>query len=325
MLSSEPDVPAAAEQALRVLADALHSDAASLVAADPIDGTHHQVAGIEYSSDTARHLAVQFVRTPWFFDVVSSRLPPSISQERGQSFRQGWFYEQHVAPAGFRDGMTGALRRSQRYIGLVHLSSDRPKTYNEDSRRLLNTVLPALAVLADTSERVIHRSDPCWSTHAALVAGDLIIDLPARARPAVLQDVTFRHLIEEFASSGGSRLQLLWPAERQWHRVTLEIAHVSGRARSVVLVHSDPTDIPHHLSVRELDVLTQLAAGRSNQAIADSLFISVRTVHSHIEHLLHKTGTTTRAEAAGLAMREHVVRPMPGTPARAGTRCFIEH
>ncbi len=323
MLTAEPDVPTAAVQALRVLAEVLHSDAASLVAVDPVDRTHHQIAGIEYLDETAGQLAVQFVSSQWFSDVLDSDLPPSISQEHGQSFRRGWFYEQHVAPAGFRDGMTGALRRSQRYIGLVHLSSSRAGTYDAASRRLLKSVLPALAALADTHGHLGRHNDPP-SGHAALVADDTVIDMPNLPRPVVLQDGSFRHLVEEFAASGGSRLRLLWPADGRWHRVILEAAPASGRPHRVVLVRSDPVDIPYRLSPRELDVLTQLAVGLSNQAIADSLFISPRTVHTHIEHLLQKTGTTTRAQAAGLAMRESVVHPLPGSPTRAGTRSFIE-
>ncbi|WP_329259392.1 response regulator transcription factor [Streptomyces pseudovenezuelae] len=44
-------------------------------------------------------------------------------------------------------------------------------------------------------------------------------------------------------------------------------------------------------------MLTRAAAGRTNQAIAQALFLSPRTVHSHIEHLLRKTGAASRAEA----------------------------
>ncbi|MFJ4933647.1 response regulator transcription factor, partial [Streptomyces pseudovenezuelae] len=44
-------------------------------------------------------------------------------------------------------------------------------------------------------------------------------------------------------------------------------------------------------------MLTRAATGRTNQAIAQALFLSPRTVHSHIEQLLRKTGVASRAEA----------------------------
>lgn len=52
--------------------------------------------------------------------------------------------------------------------------------------------------------------------------------------------------------------------------------------------------------------------GQTNQAIADELFLSPRTVHSHIQHVLRKTGTASRAEAAALAIREGLLCPVPG-------------
>lgn len=50
------------------------------------------------------------------------------------------------------------------------------------------------------------------------------------------------------------------------------------------------------LSVRERDVLTQLAQGRSNQAIAQRLFISERTVDAHLRSVFVKLGLAPNAE-----------------------------
>ena len=38
---------------------------------------------------------------------------------------------------------------------------------------------------------------------------------------------------------------------------------------------------------------------------------SPRTVHSHIEHLLRKTGAASLAEATALAVRDGLLRPAP--------------
>jgi len=51
------------------------------------------------------------------------------------------------------------------------------------------------------------------------------------------------------------------------------------------------------LTGRELEVLTMLAAGRSNQNIARSLVISLDTVKKHVSHLLAKLGAANRTEA----------------------------
>ncbi|WAU81622.1 LuxR C-terminal-related transcriptional regulator [Streptomyces sp. Qhu-G9] len=49
--------------------------------------------------------------------------------------------------------------------------------------------------------------------------------------------------------------------------------------------------------------------GQTNQVIAQGLFLSPRTVHSHVEHMLRKTGTASRAEATALAVRDGLLRP----------------
>ena len=51
------------------------------------------------------------------------------------------------------------------------------------------------------------------------------------------------------------------------------------------------------LTGRELEVLTMLAAGSSNQAIASQLVVTLDTVKKHVSHVLGKLGATNRTEA----------------------------
>lgn len=55
------------------------------------------------------------------------------------------------------------------------------------------------------------------------------------------------------------------------------------------------------LSERELEVLTLVAAGLSNQAIADRLIVSIGTVKKHIEHIHGKLGVRSRTAAVAYA------------------------
>jgi non-specific serine/threonine protein kinase len=52
-----------------------------------------------------------------------------------------------------------------------------------------------------------------------------------------------------------------------------------------------------HLSKRELDVLSLLAKGETNSAIADRLFLSPRTVDTHVGSILRKMQVTSRLDA----------------------------
>ena len=52
------------------------------------------------------------------------------------------------------------------------------------------------------------------------------------------------------------------------------------------------------LTTRESEILILMAAGRSNKRIAADLHIETTTVKNHVHHILQKTGTHSRIEAA---------------------------
>ncbi|WP_158604511.1 helix-turn-helix transcriptional regulator [Nocardioides mangrovicus] len=58
------------------------------------------------------------------------------------------------------------------------------------------------------------------------------------------------------------------------------------------------------LTPREQEILTLVAAGRSNGEIGKQLFISTKTVSVHVSHILAKLGAGGRTEAAAIARRE---------------------
>jgi len=59
----------------------------------------------------------------------------------------------------------------------------------------------------------------------------------------------------------------------------------------------------HGLSAREREVLDLLAGGSDQDAIAEALFISPKTVATHIQRILTKLGVHSRAQAVALALR----------------------
>jgi DNA-binding CsgD family transcriptional regulator/pimeloyl-ACP methyl ester carboxylesterase len=67
---------------------------------------------------------------------------------------------------------------------------------------------------------------------------------------------------------------------------------------------SSPQPVMGRLSSRELEVLRLVAAGQTNQQIAEELVISRNTVRRHVSNIFDKTGIVNRAEAGAWA-REH--------------------
>ncbi|WP_224497154.1 LuxR C-terminal-related transcriptional regulator [Bradyrhizobium septentrionale] len=61
---------------------------------------------------------------------------------------------------------------------------------------------------------------------------------------------------------------------------------------------------PYNLSLREIQILHLVTSGASNPNIAEQLFVSPRTVSTHIEHILAKMGCDSRTRLAALAVSE---------------------
>jgi DNA-binding CsgD family transcriptional regulator/tetratricopeptide (TPR) repeat protein len=65
---------------------------------------------------------------------------------------------------------------------------------------------------------------------------------------------------------------------------------------------------PGGLTGREAEVLQLLACGKTNKEIGFDLFISPKTVGTHVQSILHKIGATNRTEAASYAIRNNLVK-----------------
>lgn len=74
----------------------------------------------------------------------------------------------------------------------------------------------------------------------------------------------------------------------------------------------------HRLTEREQEILAWVAAGKSNQEIAETLFITPGTVRVHIHAILHKLQVRDRTQAAIYALQHGLIQPPhPGSPADA--------
>jgi DNA-binding NarL/FixJ family response regulator len=114
---------------------------------------------------------------------------------------------------------------------------------------------------------------------------DIYRSLQAGAQGYLLKDVFFEDLEEAIRKvHAGSRRIPSQVAERLAERM-------SG---------SD-------LTGRELEVLQQIVAGRSNKEIGSQLSISEATVKSHINNILSKLGVSDRTQAATTALQRGIV------------------
>lgn len=89
-------------------------------------------------------------------------------------------------------------------------------------------------------------------------------------------------------------------------RTLLEMAlnHAAETHVSLPQPAEEPTE---PLSERELEVLRLIVNGMNNNSIADVLSISLPTVKTHVQHILHKLHVADRTQAALLAVRRGLV------------------
>jgi DNA-binding NarL/FixJ family response regulator len=111
---------------------------------------------------------------------------------------------------------------------------------------------------------------------------------------AVIDPAVQRHLVDAIAASGALGPPLPAGALRPGAHVT-----PATSARK----------LPDGLTPREAEVLALIAAGLSNSEIAVRLFVSEKTVKSHVNHLLPKIAARDRAQAVSYAYRYGLVTP----------------
>jgi two-component system, NarL family, response regulator DegU len=105
-------------------------------------------------------------------------------------------------------------------------------------------------------------------------------------------------LKDEAAAFLGQAVEAVAQGETGWfsQRIKMQISH---------LAQMEFTKL--QLSKRELEVLRQLAAGKTNYAIAQVLNISEKTVEKHLDAIYRKLDVHSRTEAAVTAVRDNLI------------------
>jgi DNA-binding CsgD family transcriptional regulator len=107
--------------------------------------------------------------------------------------------------------------------------------------------------------------------------------------------------------------ELLGPSTAEGQEVLREARELmvsldlrSALARADRLSPAASASLPAGLTPREVEVLRQLAQGKTNREIAEQLVISEHTVINHLSHIFSKIGVDNRTGAAAFALREGI-------------------
>lgn len=111
----------------------------------------------------------------------------------------------------------------------------------------------------------------------------------------ILRAIEYRFMVRDISVElFASTLAILFSGLGVW--VGWKLTH---KPTPVLTRSEEPTTRPeaHGISDREYEVLKLIAAGHSNQEIADALFLSLNTIKKHSSSLFTKLGVSRRTQA----------------------------
>lgn len=157
-------------------------------------------------------------------------------------------------------------------------------------RRLPGQLLAARQVLIDGTPGPARRpGKQVLDDEFSDIEREVVAEFSKGASPARIADTLLLHerTVEVHLDRVRTRLGIRTPEDAA---ARLGLQRVSSRRRR-----------PWELTPREIEVLQLIAAGKTNQEIADELVISLHTAIRHVANILEKTGEPNRTSAARLA------------------------
>lgn len=297
-----------AQDAVRLLHELVPSSAYALCSWNPLSGSHihREIVSSGYSADFLKYVNDPFIKEDPAFRLLYSRAPHAL---RWRDLANDWNLDfagtrtaqEFLIPHGFREGTTFCLRRRDgRYTGSLHVSWTAAAAASDEYRGMLERFRPVLAAACDIlgTPRIV-ASALAPNAHAVLFSADgRVSALPAHpVGSALAEESPLRALLTGLTRR---RRRFLWADhDGDCHRVT-----VTPCAGDISVATEERVPWPYGLTKRELQILHLVAEGCTNPEIASVLFISPRTASTHVEHLLAKTGCSSRAQLASTAAEE---------------------
>jgi LuxR family maltose regulon positive regulatory protein len=177
---------------------------------------------------------------------------------------------------------------------------------NPKSASVILEALSRLSAEAEARERVtsvIEASILSAAVHHALAAHARAVDCLSHALTLGAQC----GYVRIFADEGKPLLHLLEQYQNQLHAPRTYVESILKLLRREAaepdLLVSASTEGLIPLTRRELDILQLLAAGKSNQEIAEDRVLTLNTVKKHVGNILSKLGVANRTQAVMLAKK----------------------
>lgn len=308
--SRTPGSALAAAESLRSI---VPSDCLALSVWDGGLGRHRTLAS-SYPATLTGYLD-DGMHTDPLFEAVRAGGGPVRVRDLPVRQRVGRIFELVIVPSGFRDGVTQCLFAADgRYVGMLNASSLDTRHPDDDTVTLLALLAADLGAALDP----VPPPPPPAARLGDGVTEGLLVEPDGRVRP--LSPRPRPTLVARGSPLAAELDRVRGPVRRLV--VDGDVAFEVDLYRSgsgVVVLHRE-VQAPAGLTPRELQVLAGVAAGLSNGEIGADLGIGARTVATHVEHVLAKTGCRNRAAAAATAAGWGLTGPAAGSARRATHR-----
>lgn len=301
-----------AEAILEEIRRLIPFEAAEITAFNPLTNEFAEVFETGYDEQVTDGLrSERFLQIMQALGLPETGAPVRMKDLPGDPY-DNWAVSDLLIPAGYREGMTMALRTPDgRFTGVLNLSTTSTEHPSDVAKAAIAQMCSALGTLTDPTRdgRWLAMLLGAGSMAVGLDAQGGTVHLPGIATHPLLADGT--DLVSTARETAGMRTwnSFLWPDEDAWFRIRVVPCHgehTVGAQPIQAVVNMENVDLGP-LSRRELEVLTLAAEGLSNSEIGDALVISSRTVGTHVEHVLNKLSAPNRAAAVAYAMREGLV------------------
>ncbi|MEU7133447.1 helix-turn-helix transcriptional regulator [Streptomyces sp. NPDC046261] len=296
-----------ADTVLTALSAVIEHDHASLSRWDPLRRRHLTLAG-SYPAGATRYIENRLHEDPGFSLIRHSADTTRWWHDVPAPVRRtSTGFHEFLEPLGVEDGVAQCLFAADgRYVGILNVSTTRSRCDQPAVRAVMTLLGECLAAVADPLLGPRSSGGPAGPGDAVGSSCAVLVPEDEDAAPVVVSGEPLPGLTE--AGSPLAALLRRAAARRAgpatvlvpYRQRTLEL-HLTRQAAGTVVVCRTVAR-PSALSPRELEVLAELTQGRTNREIADRLFLSPRTVATHIEHILAKLDVPNRAAAAGRAV-----------------------
>ncbi|WP_254900327.1 helix-turn-helix transcriptional regulator [Rhodococcus sp. 1168] len=298
-----------------MIRDGLGFDCATLVGPPRavVGDSHPVVVNLDYPGEAVQYIATTYAtQCPAHRYAIENRVARRFI-DLPYDFRDSRTYLEALKPCGFHEGLTVPLPLP---LGSVHgivrpgflaLSSIHRRPLDNAARLALTMLAAELSILTDP-----HPEQCRPPAELVIWAGQGRVESRVGDRAAAPFADKLVARIEALHSRDGTGLRFRHrDATGRWWHVTTD------SAREGVLVRLMQVEPDVHLTARELDVVGLASRGWTNDDIALSLGVSVRTARSHIESVLLKLGVPNRTALA----REAMLRDLDSLDA---IRCVAE-